>query len=90
MHAGVVDQHIKPAERGDRGCDRPIDIGHVGDIRLERQDTALWLRSEPGERVTIAVTSATCAGADERAAVARPIPFAAPVTSTDLPSKPDE
>jgi Integrase core domain len=84
--AGVVDQHVDPAEPGDRGVDDGLDLVAIRDVESPRladgptrdilaasSATAAWSMSQAATTWPSAASSCT---------IAAPMPRAAPVTTT--------
>ena len=69
-HAGAVDEHVDPALRRDDLGDRALDVGGDAHVAVNAASPA---RSKPVARAPSRA---------KRSAISRPIPLAAPVTST--------
>ena len=90
--AGVVDEHVDPAELRHRGVDERLAGLRVGDVGLHRQRAAARrpprARLVSSSRSTRRAPSTTSAPASARAwANATPSPEEAPVTIATLPSR---
>ena len=83
LEAGVGDDRVEPAERGDRALDGGPVAGARGQVGGER-----LARARPGSGSRS--TESTCApDSTSAAATARPMPLAAPVTIACLLTRPD-
>jgi hypothetical protein len=81
--AGVVDQNVDPAQRRQQPVAARLDRGRVGDVHALGQRAA----DRPKHRAVEVPQDQLGPPSASRAASARPMPPAPPVTSATLPAK---